>query len=90
MKENKHSITTKGWLIIGILLIIIGTTFIYIANSLHSEYNQLNQEATREIAINISMEALYIGIASIIIIVIGTIMCIEWYMFSKLIKKYAE
>ena len=41
MSNNQHSIMSKGWLIIGIVLILTGSYLVFITNSLYYESNQL-------------------------------------------------
>ena len=99
MNNNQHSIMSKGWLIIGIVLILTGSYLVFITNSLYYESNQLaryypNDEAENSIiddVINrISLDAFFLTITSIIIITVGAIMCLEWFLFSKFLKVYND
>jgi len=98
MTKNKLSITSKGWLIIGIVLIITGVYLLFIANSLHNEsellleysVNEVNYQNINDVANRISVSFLFLAIASLIIIAIGAIMCIEWILFSKFLKSYMK
>ena len=98
MKNNKRSLTSKGWLIIGIVLIATGIYLIFIANSLYNESellkeysgNEVNHQMINGVANRISVSFLFLAITSLIIIAIGVIMCIEWILFSKFLKRYME
>ena len=98
MSNNQHSIMSKGWLIIGIVLILTGSYLVFITNSLYYESNQLarypNDETENTIiddVINrITLDAFFLTITSIIIITVGAIMCLEWFLFSKFLKVYND
>jgi uncharacterized membrane protein len=98
MINKRSSLMSTGWLIIGIVMIVAGIYLVFIANSLHTETNLLNEYSSNEedystineIANRISVSVLFLIIASLIIIAIGVIMCVEWILFSKFIKKYSE
>jgi hypothetical protein len=77
MTNKNKSIISKGWLIIGIVIILTGVYQIIIKSSLNT-YN------------NISMIELFFTASSLIIIIIGIIMTIEWIRFSKFLKKYTK
>ena len=42
MINNNSSIISKGWLIIGVVLVLTGTCLLFLANSLFYESNQLD------------------------------------------------
>jgi len=97
MNNNRNSIMSKGWLIIGIVLLLTGSYLVFITNSLYFESNQLarsypNDEEQNSIindVINrISLDAFFLTVTSIIIITVGAIMCLEWFLFSKFLKEY--
>ena len=98
MSNNQHSIMSKGWLIIGLVLILTGSYLVFITNSLYYESNQLarytNDDAENKIindVINrITLDAFFLTITSIIIITVGAIMCLEWFLFSKFLKVYND
>jgi hypothetical protein len=98
MLNSKYSIMSKGWLIIGITIIVIGCSIIFLSNSLFNESNILEEylnnedysEIIQEVVYHLSLNALFLVIASLIIISIGVIMCVEWILFSRFIKKYKE
>lgn len=98
MKSKKNSIVSKGWFIIGIVLIVTGLYLIFLSNSFYTEANQLEQyseDTTNnikliDIANNLSFNAILLAIASIIIITIGMTMCIEWISFSRFLKKISK
>ena len=46
MVNKKRSIMSKGWLIIGIVMLITGSGLIFLANSLYYESNQLENYNT--------------------------------------------
>jgi hypothetical protein len=41
-----------------------------------------------EVINRISLDAFFLTVTSIIIITVGAIMCLEWFLFSKFIKEY--
>ena len=98
MIKKKNSMMSKGWLIVGIVMIVAGLYLVFIANSLYSESNLIKgysdnnaeylliKEATNRILVSV----LFLVITSLIIIAIGAIMCVEWVSFSKFIRKYAD
>ena len=98
MFNSKYSIMTKGWLIIGITLLIAGCSLIYLSFSLFNESGTLEKylnddgfsEIVQEVVYHVSINALFLLIVSLIIICIGVIMCIEWFLFSRFIKKYRD
>ena len=98
MNNNQHSIMSKGWLIIGIVLILTGSYLVFITNSLYYESNQLagypNDETENtiidDVITRITLDAFFLTITSIIIITVGAIMCLEWFLFSKFLKVYND
>ena len=98
MINKRRSIISTGWLIIGIVMLITGASMIFLANSFQYELNQLEEYTTsdtnnaiiKEISNHISTNIRFLVIASLVVIVIGIIMCVEWVSFSKFIKKYME
>ena len=96
MTKNKLSITSKGWLIVGLVLMVTGFYILVTANSLNNEsellreysVNEVNYQNINDVANRISVSFLFLAIASLIIIVIGAIMCIEWILFSKFLKSW--
>jgi uncharacterized membrane protein YiaA len=98
MPDKKRSIMSKGWLIVGIVLFLIGIYLIFLAISLFSESyliregisNGENYKIIIESANNISVNALFLTITSLIIMAIGIIMCLEWISFSKFLKDQTE
>jgi hypothetical protein len=94
MTNKKISILSKGWLIIGIVLLFTGNYMIILANSLYSDSSLIDIYASSEIieklTNHISMSVLFLIITSIIIIIIGIIMCVEWISFSKFLKRNLE
>ena len=97
MNNNRNSIMSKGWLIIGIVLLLTGSYLVFITNSLYYESNQLarnypidkaENQIIDEVINRISLDAFFLTITSIIIITVGTIMCLEWFLFSKFLKQY--
>lgn len=98
MANKRFSFISKGWLIIGIVMLIAGFYLIFIANSLYYDVNQLeeysNQETynsmIEEVTRHVSVNAFFLVLISLIIIVIGAIMCVEWALFSKFMQRYSE
>lgn len=98
MPDKKHSIMSKGWLIVGAVLLLIGIYLMFLANSLFSESNIIresidngeNYKIIIESANHISVNTLFLIMTSLIIIAIGIIMCIEWFSFSKFLKDQIE
>lgn len=98
MPDKKRSIMSKGWLIVGIVLFLISIYLIFLAISLFSESylireginNGENYKIIIESANNISVNALFLTITSLIIMAIGIIMCVEWISFSKFLKDQTE
>jgi uncharacterized membrane protein YdbT with pleckstrin-like domain len=98
MGNKKRSIMSKGWLIIGLVMLITGSGLIFLANSLLYESNQIqeyiineeNNENIEEVANHISINARFLVIASLIIIIVGIIMCVEWISFSKFLNEYMK
>ena len=98
MLNSKYSIMSTGWLIIGISIIVIGISLIFLSNSLFSEANiieeYLNNEGYNDILqvvfYHVSLNALFLLIIALIIIIIGVIMCIEWFSFTRFIEKHKE
>ena len=97
MKNNQNSIMSKGWLIIGIVLLLTGSYLVFITNSLYFESNQLARSYPHgeeensiidEVINRISLDAFFLTITSIIIITVGAVMCLEWFLFSKFLKQY--
>ena len=98
MTNKRSSFISKGWLIIGIVMLVAGFYLIFIANSLYYDVNQLeeysNQETynsmIEEVTRHVSVNAFFLVLISLIIIVIGAIMCVEWALFSKFMQRYTE
>ena len=93
-----NSLLSKGWLIIGIVLILTGTYLIYITDSLYYATNQLDEypnngaeyKLIKDATNRVSLNALFLIITSLIILAIGVIMCLEWILFSKFLQRYSE
>jgi hypothetical protein len=89
---------SKGWLIIGVVMLLAGIYLIFLANSLYYESNQIkeytiqgaNSALINKAASHISINATLLLIISFIILIIGIIMCIEWISFSRFLKKHME
>jgi hypothetical protein len=81
MANKKQSIMSKGWLIIGLVVILTGLYQIIITNSL----NTIDGANTSN-----SVIIVFLTITSVIIMIIGLIMTVEWVRFSKFLKQYTE
>ena len=98
MNNKSNSVISKGWLIIGIVMLIIGSCLLLIANSLFYESNQLKNYISNEslngsiekIQENINLYGRFLIITSIITIIIGAIMIIECILFSKFLKRFLD
>jgi hypothetical protein len=99
MSNNQNSLMSKGWLIIGIVLLLTGSYLVFITNSLYFESNQLarsfpnNEDENsiiNDVISRISLDAFFLTITSIIIITVGAIMCLEWFLFSKFLQKFSD
>ena len=98
MTNKRNSIMSKGWLIIGVVMLITGACLFFLANSLYYESNQLEDyinngsydETIKEVANHISTYSRFLVIASLVVIIIGAIMCMEWILFSKFLQRYKE
>ena len=73
MNNKRNSIISKGWLIIGLVLLLTGSYLVYITNSLYYESNQLESypadeveyKMIEEVANQISIKALFLTITSL-------------------------
>ncbi len=89
---------SKGWLIIGLVLIITGSCLLFLANSLFYDSNQLERHISnevfngemRKIQERFELNGRFLVVASLIIIIIGVIMSMEWLLFSKFLKRFAK
>ena len=77
---------------------VTGVYILLTANSLNNEsellreysVNEANYQNIKNVANRISVSFLFLAITSLIIIAIGSIMCIEWILFSKFLKSYMK
>jgi len=97
MINKNSSFMSKGWLIIGVVMLIIGFCLLFLVNSLFYESYQLesyiSNEASngiRKIQENINMYGRFLLITSFIIIIIGGIMIIECILFSKFLHRFVD
>ena len=95
---KSNSVISKGWMIIGVVMTIIGCCLLFIANSLFYESSQLGSYIINEaingnikkIQENIEINGRFLVITSFITITIGAIMIIECILFSKLLKRFLD
>jgi len=98
MITKSNSVISKGWMIIGVVMIIIGSCLLLIANSLFYESNQLETYISNEVSDgnikkiqeNIEMYGRFLVITSFITIIIGGIMIIECILFSKFLTRFVD
>ena len=75
MIKKRSSIVSKGWLIIGVVLLVTGICQLFIANSLYDESNNLEKISNeyngniKDIQDHIETNARFLVIASFIIII---------------------
>ena len=98
MTNKGSSFISKGWLIIGLVMLIIGSCLLFLANSLYYESDQLESYISNstsdgnimKILENIRVYGRFLVITSIITIIIGGIIIIECILFSKFLKRFAD
>jgi uncharacterized membrane protein len=88
MINKSNSLISKGWLIIGIVLLVTGFYQLFIVNSLFYESAQL--ENIGKVQDNIKLFGWFLIISSFIIIIIGVIMIVECIQFSRFLKRFAN
>ena len=98
MINKSSSVISKGWLIIGIVMLIIGFCLLFLANSLYYESDQLEGYTSNpvtdgnimKILENIRMYGRFLVITSFVSIIIGGIIIIECILFSKFLKRFKD
>ena len=98
MANKSNSVISKGWLIIGIVMLIIGVCLLFLANSLYYESDQLESYISNptsdgniiKILENIRVYGRFLVITSFITIIIGGIIIIECILFSKFLKRFMD
>ena len=98
MANKSNSVISKGWLIIGIVMLIIGVCLLFLANSLYYESDQLESYISNptsdgniiKILENIRVYGRFLVITSFISIIIGGIIILECILFSKFLKRFVD